>query len=1183
MSKPFRLLPFLALALFLILPASARAGTAVLLRDIADEPGDSASSSPRYLTPYKDQIAFLAGVPNGLESLWMSDGTGPGTRTIYQTCETCHTVPEIFGTVNGFLLFSVDSGGDGPRRLWRTDGTRAGTIPLTPDGVGPSGFLSEGAPIVFTDKVLYFLSCGETQCGVWRSNGTPAGTTLWKRFDGPGHLSGLKLAGDRLYSAAFDSGSDPRLWTVDTKTGADSFVASWDDSSALGYRSLFTAAGGKLFFVAPVADGSSELWVSDGTAKGTRALTQLEPYYPFQDTEWMKEMGGRLYFVANDVVHGYELWRSDGTPQGTVRVSDFGYFHALRGLTSEGLALAGGKILFNAFDGLNDTRLWISDGRPESTAPFRSLCGAGPCELPKTGLPLVPIGGKVFFPGENGLWSTDGTLAGTHRFSAPPCNWECGSLNVFQAVRGRIAFTAIDATQGIELWTSDGTEAGTRRLTEIPGNISRPAQGPVVAAGPWIYFVGSGSHGVEPWVTNGRETRLLADLGHSAPASGIREQTPVGDRLFFTACDGQESSLWLSGGTPETTGPVPGTAESCSAGGPTRLAGASGRLFFLQRDAASVLQIWSTDGGAPVQVSHLSAGDSIGTSLAVEFQGRLLVPIRTGEQLALWQSNAAGDGLVKLADLPGLSSIEELQVLGGEVYFVGYGQDFELWRTDGTLAGTRKIAAGIYLESSFVRLGSSVLFMAEARDEHGSFVPGLWKTDGTPAGTVLVKAIEEGLYDSPQELTVFQGSLYFMVASGSWELWRSDGTPAGTARVWRSGEAERPSSSTWFGLTAFAGKLFFALDDGVHGRELWTSDGTAGGTRLLIDLNPGWAPGVRDASTLTVAGGRLYFAGNDGVHGIELWESDGTAAGTRLVHDIAPEAASSLPEALTRAGDHLYFVADDILRGRELWALPLAGPSGCQSSSSRLCLNGGRYQVEASWLTREGQSGTGTAVSLSADTGYFWFFDADNVELVAKVLDGQGVNGHVWVFYGALSDVEYTITVTDTQTGFTRRYFNPQGTLASVGDTQGFGPLGAHSVAPEPPVSRAAPSPLPLVAERTNAAAAWPCQASAQRLCLGNGRFALEVSWTAQNRTGKGTAVPLTGDTGTFWFFNAANVELVVKVLDGRPINGRHWVFYGALSNVEYTLTVTDTETGTVRTYKNPGGRFGSVADTGAF
>ncbi len=67
------------------------------------------------------------------------------------------------------------------------------------------------------------------------------------------------------------------------------------------------------------------------------------------------------------------------------------------------------------------------------------------------------------------------------------------------------------------------------------------------------------------------------------------------------------------------------------------------------------------------------------------------------------------------------------------------------------------------------------------------------------------------------------------------------------------------------------------------------------------------------------------------------------------------------------------------------------------------------------------------------------------------------------------------------------------------------------------------------------------------------------------------------------WFFSGGNLELVIKVVDGRAFNTFFWVFYGALSNVEYTITVTDTVTGKVRTYFNPQGRLGSVADTAAF
>ncbi len=111
----------------------------------------------------------------------------------------------------------------------------------------------------------------------------------------------------------------------------------------------------------------------------------------------------------------------------------------------------------------------------------------------------------------------------------------------------------------------------------------------------------------------------------------------------------------------------------------------------------------------------------------------------------------------------------------------------------------------------------------------------------------------------------------------------------------------------------------------------------------------------------------------------------------------------------------------------------------CAADPTTLCLSGHRFSVRATWRApSQGKSGVGTAVSLGADTGYFWFFDDTNVELVVKVLDARAVNGHTWVFYGALSDVEYHITVTDTDTGVARTYDNTSGNLGSFADTAAF-------------------------------------------------------------------------------------------------------------------------------------------------
>jgi len=109
------------------------------------------------------------------------------------------------------------------------------------------------------------------------------------------------------------------------------------------------------------------------------------------------------------------------------------------------------------------------------------------------------------------------------------------------------------------------------------------------------------------------------------------------------------------------------------------------------------------------------------------------------------------------------------------------------------------------------------------------------------------------------------------------------------------------------------------------------------------------------------------------------------------------------------------------------------------------------------------------------------------------------------------------------------------------------------------------------------------CVPDAVTLCLNGQRFKATAVWQMGGANGDGRAYPITDNTGAFWFFDPTNLELVVKVLDGRSVNGKWWVFYGSLTNVEFTLTVMDTLTGEVRTYHNTGGQMASVADTGAF
>jgi hypothetical protein len=208
------------------------------------------------------------------------------------------------------------------------------------------------------------------------------------------------------------------------------------------------------------------------------------------------------------------------------------------------------------------------------------------------------------------------------------------------------------------------------------------------------------------------------------------------------------------------------------------------------------------------------------------------------------------------------------------------------------------------------------------------------------------------------------------------------------------------------------------------------------------------------------------------------------------------------------------------------------------------------------------------------DTGYFWFFDRNNVEIMVKVLNGCAVNSRFWVFAGGLTDVEVEMTIFDTETGAEKKYRNQLGQpFTLVRDTDAFGAC-------------TGPASLPRMAElRAPAPEAGSCLSSETALCVSDNRFRIEATWETPNgNRGTARAVRLTNDSGYFWFFDAANVELVTKMLNACSLTGSHWIFTAGLTDVKVDMTVTDTTTGAVKRYSNPQSQpFELVRDIAAF
>ena len=338
------------------------------------------------------------------------------------------------------------------------------------------------------------------------------------------------------------------------------------------------------------------------------------------------------------------------------------------------------------------------------------------------------------------------------------------------------------------------------------------------------------------------------------------------------------------------------------------------------------------------------------------------------------------------------------------------------------------------------------------------------------------------------------------------------------------------------------GGLFRSSDGGLS----WQPTSLIGGDFVDLMAIPD-RPGTFYAASLFRG---VYVSRDSG----ETWDPVRTGLGSAVIHGIADDPLD--PDTIAAA------------TASGLWTRTDAGVS-CVTAEEVLCL-ADRFRVGVTWATPGGASGPGLPVEVESPTGgrpiagQFWFFRPGNRELTMKVVDGRAVNGAYWFFWGATTNLAYEIEVTDTATGVTRRYSNPQGRIASGADTGAFR---ERSSQPEAPLSRAA-----------------EVRSLDERIFLGAGdRFEIVAASRVDDEVRDARGLRLSTDSGYFTFFRDDNLELVVKVIDGRAVNGHFWVFISALSDVEWMLAIRDTETGTTAVYRNPAGELTSLADTSRF
>ncbi len=338
-------------------------------------------------------VLYFAGIDSehGTE-LWRSDGTAANTRMVKDILPGKDSSdPSYLTEFKGELFFAADataSDYDTDNHLWKSNGTESGTV-LMRDGSGQSlpwvfGLKDAGGKL-FVNIDLDIGVSGVCDGRLWKTDGTQAGTV--ELHNHVGCIDQMVNAGGRLFfdgNYSDDSCSKHTLWTSDGTIGGTVALKDFECWCELYGLWSLTPMEGRLYFSANPLD----LWKSDGTVAGTSAIKPSIFVCPeYADSFTMKGVNGTLYFAGHDETHGNELWKSDGSAAGTSRVSDINPGKGWGIDDWNWLATAGGKLFFPADNGSQGIELWALDtgscsvpAKPVLISPtdYASTCDATP-------------------------------------------------------------------------------------------------------------------------------------------------------------------------------------------------------------------------------------------------------------------------------------------------------------------------------------------------------------------------------------------------------------------------------------------------------------------------------------------------------------------------------------------------------------------------------------------------------------------------------------------------------------------------------------------------------------------------------------------------------------------------------------------------------------------------------------
>jgi ELWxxDGT repeat protein len=371
-----------------------------------------------------------------------------------------------------------------------------------------------------------------------------------------------------------------------------------------------------ILFEATDSDDAQGLWVTDGTAAGTSELVQGSVDAGGLSPEYLVSYKTEVLFEGQNASGVSSLYVSNGTASGTTALNVSGA-STLIGLEPTQLTVFNGSVYFAGFDASDTIGLWVTNGTAAGTSEL-AVSGAGIFGLNPTDMTVVntAAGARLAFggadaDGNDGLWVSDGTAAGTTEIYVGPADeGGVGPTAITALTATKFLFEGLDENGDQELYVSDGTTAGTSELTNIAG-APTPDEGDFVYAGDGMAVLNgralfaaydATNETVDLWTTDGTAagtSELMVANANALEGLSPTDLTTLGNEVVFNGLDADgESGLWVSDGTAAGTHELTGIANASTNFEPAALTVIGNEIYFNANDAEGNVGLWVTDGTA---------------------------------------------------------------------------------------------------------------------------------------------------------------------------------------------------------------------------------------------------------------------------------------------------------------------------------------------------------------------------------------------------------------------------------------------------------------------------------------------------------------------------------------------------------------------------------------------------------